>query len=191
MSADPRFLRAQAAYARARIELEAGRMTPDQFEQALEAEMIEHQGRWWMLGANSGQWYVHDGRQWILAAQPVQSAPPTVAKRGALSTGCLVLVALVLGLAGLAMSYRFGGGRSLVGSAGVGLLVLGAAILGFVFRPRALLFAGAALWTLVGLAFLLGHHAPMILGIWWWPDLMLGTGIGALAGGAISRLARR
>jgi hypothetical protein len=35
--------------------------------------MIEHEGRYWMLGADSGKWYVHDGQTWVEAAPPAAS----------------------------------------------------------------------------------------------------------------------
>jgi hypothetical protein len=67
---DARFRKAEEEYLRLRGELDAGRITAESFEKALEAAMVEHDGRWWMLGANSGAWYVHDGSAWTEASPP-------------------------------------------------------------------------------------------------------------------------
>ena len=67
---DERFRRAEEQYLALKGELDAGRLTAAGFETALEASMIEHDGRWWMLGATSGAWYVHDGSTWTQAKPP-------------------------------------------------------------------------------------------------------------------------
>ncbi len=57
-------------YARLEAALAAGQMTPEQFEQALEATMLEVGGRYWMIGANSGKWYSFDGQAWVETPAP-------------------------------------------------------------------------------------------------------------------------
>jgi hypothetical protein len=81
---DARFGKAEEEYLRLRGELDAGRITAESFEKALEAAMVEHDGRWWMLGANSGTWYVHDGSAWTEASPPSMAgvAPGSSAAAG-------------------------------------------------------------------------------------------------------------
>jgi hypothetical protein len=77
-AAEDPFRRAEEEYLRLRGELDAGRITLETFDAALRASMIEQDGRWWMLGANSGVWYVHDGTTWA------EAAPPAPARAGTL-----------------------------------------------------------------------------------------------------------
>ncbi|MBK8768242.1 MAG: hypothetical protein IPM01_28110, partial [Burkholderiaceae bacterium] len=44
--------------ARLRAERTAGRIDADRYQAALRELMLHHEGRWWMVGADSGQWYV-------------------------------------------------------------------------------------------------------------------------------------
>jgi len=68
---EDRFKKAEDEYFRLKGQLAAGRITAEQFEVALKDLMIEDtQGRYWMLGADSGQWYVHDGQAWVQAEPP-------------------------------------------------------------------------------------------------------------------------
>jgi molecular chaperone DnaK len=62
--------RAEESYVRLRQQYDSGSMSADQFEAAVEAQVIEHGGRYWMLGVNSGNWYVHDGKEWREADPP-------------------------------------------------------------------------------------------------------------------------
>lgn len=78
MTKDERFRRAEEEYLRLKSEVEAGRTTLESLESALQDSMIEHEGRWWMLGTNSGAWYVHDGSAWTPATPP-QGPEPTAA----------------------------------------------------------------------------------------------------------------
>jgi hypothetical protein len=78
MTKDERFRSAEEEYLRLKGEVEAGRTTLEGLESALQDSMIEHEGRWWMLGTNSGAWYVHDGSAWTRATPP-QGPEPTAA----------------------------------------------------------------------------------------------------------------
>jgi TolA-binding protein len=49
-------------------------MTNAQLDAELMAMQIDHRGRHWMIGANSGQWYVHDGATWSPATPPSEPA---------------------------------------------------------------------------------------------------------------------
>lgn len=57
-------------------QFEAGMLTEEDLRSQLQALMIQDQeGKWWMIGYESGQWHYHDGEQWV------QSEPPAVARR--------------------------------------------------------------------------------------------------------------
>ena len=65
------FSRVEAEFKRLKAQFGSGDLTESEFKSQLEDLMIEDgQGRWWILGYESGLWYYHDGKQWI------QSEPP-------------------------------------------------------------------------------------------------------------------
>jgi WD40 repeat protein len=74
---DPRFQKVEQEVARLREERKSGRLGQDGYKAALSALMLQHEGRWWMLGAESGQWYVNECGRWVGAAPP--SGSPVVA----------------------------------------------------------------------------------------------------------------
>lgn len=65
------FAHAEEAYHRLRDQYEARTLSADQFKSAVEAQMINHDGRYWMLGVNSGKWYAYDGANWTEAEPPL------------------------------------------------------------------------------------------------------------------------
>jgi hypothetical protein len=70
------FSRVETEFERLKGQFESGALTEAEFKGQLEELMIEdEQGRWWILGYESGLWYYHDGEQWV------QSEPPPVAQR--------------------------------------------------------------------------------------------------------------
>ncbi|MEU5853490.1 RDD family protein [Saccharopolyspora shandongensis] len=71
------FERSEAEYAALKQQVAAGRISAAQFEAALLETMVEHEDRFWMLGANSGRWYVHDGTAWTQAQPPTVPSPCT------------------------------------------------------------------------------------------------------------------
>lgn len=77
MATDP-FRRAHDEYLKLRAQLERKAITAAAFETALHELMFEHDGRFWMLGVNSGGWYVHDGQDWV-SAEPPEIQAATVA----------------------------------------------------------------------------------------------------------------
>jgi hypothetical protein len=113
MSQD-QFRQAEDQFFLLRGQLEARRITREQFEAALKELMIQDaQGRYWMIGADSGTWYVHDGRNWVEAqpsvarpeVTPPIAPPPPPPQRGSRLTplfaiGCIALLCL-LGVGGL------------------------------------------------------------------------------------------
>lgn len=82
------FRQAEDSYLRLKGQLAIGRMTREQFDAALKELMVQDaQGRYWMLGADSGKWYVYDGKSWV-ESNPYTSAvgaaqtPPPAASIG-------------------------------------------------------------------------------------------------------------
>jgi hypothetical protein len=79
------FARVEAEYERLKAQFETGGLTEDEFKAQLQELMIEdEQGRWWILGYETGQWYVHDGEQWVQQDPPspedLRPHPPDVGK---------------------------------------------------------------------------------------------------------------
>lgn len=74
---EERFKQAEDQYFRLKGRLTAGRISPAEFEAALQDLMVQDaQGRWWMLGAENGKWYVNDGKSWVPAQPPAGNIPP-------------------------------------------------------------------------------------------------------------------
>jgi len=70
------FSQVEAEFERLKAQFEAGAFTEAEFKARLEDLMIQdEQGRWWMIGSETGQWYYHDGQKWV------QSEPPPVVER--------------------------------------------------------------------------------------------------------------
>jgi hypothetical protein len=62
------FQAAQMSYGQWQAALSAGRVTRQQYEAAVNSIRVQDQyGRYWMLGAYDGLWYVYDGRSWVRA----------------------------------------------------------------------------------------------------------------------------
>ncbi|MDQ5825265.1 MAG: hypothetical protein M3441_13815, partial [Chloroflexota bacterium] len=62
------FQAAQMSYGQWQAALSSGRATRQQYEAAVNSIRVQDQyGRFWMLGAYDGLWYVYDGRSWIRA----------------------------------------------------------------------------------------------------------------------------
>ncbi len=79
-SSDP-FKRTEDQYFVLRGQLAAGRITREQFDAALKGLMLQDaQGRYWMLGADTGKWFMHDGQAWVEAnpagVQTLSPPPP-------------------------------------------------------------------------------------------------------------------
>ncbi|MBI5651423.1 MAG: hypothetical protein HZC40_13425 [Chloroflexi bacterium] len=92
MHATSLFKQAEDEYFVLRGKLELGRITRDQFETALHDLMLEDTQGWhWMLGVDSGRWFVHDGQAWVgadpysagVAGKRVVAASPVAPARKA------------------------------------------------------------------------------------------------------------
>jgi hypothetical protein len=67
----PEFSRVETEFVRLKAQFERGILTEQEFKSRLDELMIEdNQGRWWILGYQTGLWYYHDGEKWV------QSEPP-------------------------------------------------------------------------------------------------------------------
>jgi hypothetical protein len=75
------FTRVEAEVAKLRREVATGRLTEERFKAQLRELMVQDErGTWWMIGYETGEWYLHDGADWVRAD------PPGRAARGVAST---------------------------------------------------------------------------------------------------------
>ncbi len=66
------FLGAADAFAGLKKKFQAGEISRQQFiDEMKKLRLKDSQGRYWMIGAQTGQWYFFDGRDWV------QSEPPS------------------------------------------------------------------------------------------------------------------
>lgn len=75
-----RYRQAEQEYFKLRGQFDTGRISQEQFDEKLR-ELIQQdaQGRYWMLGADSGKWYFYDGTKWVQGDPYAGAAPPPVA----------------------------------------------------------------------------------------------------------------
>lgn len=74
MSRAEQFQRVEDEYYRLKGKYATGRLTEHEFDQALKDLMFQDsQGRYWMVGADTGAWYASDGGAWV-KAQPTADA---------------------------------------------------------------------------------------------------------------------
>jgi Tol biopolymer transport system component len=79
------FRQAEQEYHRLKAQYDAGQLSEERMRAALSDLMVQdEQGRWWVLGYETGAWYVHDGEKWVTGeppatatAAPTRSAAPT------------------------------------------------------------------------------------------------------------------
>jgi uncharacterized protein YraI len=72
------FAEAQRRYWELKERYEAGFLKPAQFQaQVEELTVQDDQGRWWMIGVESGKWYVSLAGQWVEAQPPITPAEET------------------------------------------------------------------------------------------------------------------
>lgn len=83
-----KFAEIEAEYRKLKAQYDAGTFSEADFKARLQDLMIEdEQGRWWIIGYETGQWYVSEGEQWVpgeppetrqvapVLAEPSQPAP--------------------------------------------------------------------------------------------------------------------
>lgn len=65
------FAQVESKYKELRREHDAGALTEDEFKAQLEELMIEdEEGKWWIIGYETGNWYYHDGAKWVQSELP-------------------------------------------------------------------------------------------------------------------------
>jgi hypothetical protein len=73
------FREVETEYRQLRNQLDAGQLTEADLRARLEELMLEdNQGRWWIIGYETGLWYVHDGEQWVQGVPPAVQAETTI-----------------------------------------------------------------------------------------------------------------
>ncbi len=73
------FTEVEAQYRSLKAQHAAGTLSEADFKAQLQDLMIDDdQGHWWIIGYETGQWYVHDGEQWAPGEppRPAPVAPP-------------------------------------------------------------------------------------------------------------------
>lgn len=71
------FQEAEKVYKDLNTQHTAGKLSDAAFEaEVAKLRLQDNQGRWWQLGVQSGEWYMHDGQKWT-KAKPPASAPLT------------------------------------------------------------------------------------------------------------------
>jgi hypothetical protein len=69
------FAQVESEYRRLKAQVAAGQISEDEFKAKLQELMIQdEQGHWWVIGFETGQWYVHDGVAWVPAQPPSQAS---------------------------------------------------------------------------------------------------------------------
>jgi formylglycine-generating enzyme required for sulfatase activity len=72
------FSQVAAEFQKLKAQYDTGALSEAEFKARLQDLMIQdEQGRWWMIGYETGQWYVHDGKKWVRARPPVAAPPAT------------------------------------------------------------------------------------------------------------------
>lgn len=75
------FTEIEAEYRRLKAQHDAGTLSEADFKAQLQNLMAEdEQGRWWIIGYETGRWYFHDGERWSPGEppRPAPEAPPKV-----------------------------------------------------------------------------------------------------------------
>jgi hypothetical protein len=102
------FQKNEEAFFRLKGQLAAGRITQEEFDRAARELIVQDaQGRFWMLGPDSGKWYTHDGATWV-EAQP-NSAPRGAQKKfPAFVLGCFIAICLACAIIGAVIFFARG-----------------------------------------------------------------------------------
>ncbi len=70
---DPReaFARTESAFRQLKGQFDAGKLTEAEFKARLADLMLQDsQGHWWMIGYETGKWYINDDDRWTQAKPP-------------------------------------------------------------------------------------------------------------------------
>ena len=71
------FREVEARFRELKSKLDAGAIGEEECEAELrKLYVVDGEGRYWMMGAQTAQWYYHDGSEWIQAQSPEQEMQP-------------------------------------------------------------------------------------------------------------------
>jgi len=74
------FQEAEKTYKELAAQHSSGKLNDAAFEAEVgKLRMQDDQGRWWQIGVQTGEWYMHDGQKWNKAKPPTPAPAPTVA----------------------------------------------------------------------------------------------------------------
>ncbi len=78
------FPEAEKAYKDLKTQHDAGKLSDAAFEAEVgKLRMQDPQGRWWQIGVQTGEWYMHDGQKWNKAKPPTTATPLSAAEPAA------------------------------------------------------------------------------------------------------------
>ena len=73
------FHHARLEFQKLQIRYNAGELTPEDFQHAVNALQVEDaDGRIWQIGAKTGEWYRLEGQEWVRDVPPPTTGPPPV-----------------------------------------------------------------------------------------------------------------
>jgi len=106
------FAQVETEFRELKEKYDAGAITEDEFKVQLEELMIEdEQGRWWMIGYETGQWYYHDGEKWVRGEPPRVGRPLVLPSMPGIQWGwkavAIVLLIALLGVGGFRVIKSF------------------------------------------------------------------------------------
>ena len=71
------FQDAEKAYKDLKAQHDSGKLSDSTFEAEVgKLRMQDAQNRWWQIGVQTGEWYMHDGQKWNKAKPPAAAASP-------------------------------------------------------------------------------------------------------------------
>lgn len=95
------FAKVEAKFKELKRKYDAGLITEEEFKAKLEELMIEdEEGKWWIIGYETGQWYYHDGERWVRSEPPRVARPPMPGIQWSWQTVAIVLAIAVVGVGG-------------------------------------------------------------------------------------------
>ncbi len=98
------FQDAEKAYQDLREQYSAGKLSNTDFEeQVSKLKLQDADGKWWQIGVQSGDWYMHDGQKWSKARPPIaveMPATPGAPPEGATEPAPAPAIAPVPGMGG-------------------------------------------------------------------------------------------
>ena len=72
------FQDAEKTYKDLKVQHDSGKLSDSTFEAEVgKLRMQDAQGRWWQIGVQTGEWYMHDGQKWNKAKPPLTATPPS------------------------------------------------------------------------------------------------------------------